>query len=436
MAYESAKPGAFKIDEMVLTNSDKTERIDVEGMYVEVSLYEDMYTPCMTCAVTLLDSQGLLDQLPVVGDETLDVRFYTPGESKSFSGTYRIHKINNQIQSKMRAQMYTLHGASPPLTLSNTFRVSSAYGPKLGSDIVRDVFNEHFSRLTSKKLLTVEPTRGLQRYVFPRVSPLIAMRMLASESESDENLSSSYLFFENHRGYHFATIEYFSKKSAVDTFYLGLQNIDLDTQNDGLNPSKVIRSIERNNSPDTLRALNTGYLGSTSFTIDLVSKTFDAVQYDYTRDFSRVKQVGELDMPVLDTNSNLLKGANESVSRFIATNGLREQSVYINSREQQYPRNRHKFAAIESAYMLQQSHTNRRTITIPGYSGLAAGDIVNLTIPEQSETKRSAMSEDRFDSGDYLATTVCHRFNSSGEYINIVELTKGSFESKPRNVRE
>jgi len=244
------------------------------------------------------------------------------------------------------------------------------------------------------------------------------------------------MFFENHRGYHFATLEYLSTKPTKDTFYLGMQNVNLDNQVDGINPSKIIRTIERNNSPDTIRALNTGYLGSTTFAIDLVSKKFDTITYSYQRDFNKVKQVGEADMPVLDSKSRLLDGSDESTSRFIATTGFRDSSQYINLREQQYPRSRQKFAAIEAAYLLQQAHTNRKTITIPGYSELAAGDVIDLVIPEQSETKNSKLEEAKFESGSYLVTSVCHNFNSSGEYINIVECTKGSFESKPRNVRE
>ena len=74
------------------------------------------------------------------------------------------------------------------------------------------------SYLGSGKPLVTEPTQGIQEYTVTTRKPMTAIMDILARSVSDSHQSSSYLFYEDHVGYKFVTLEQLCGQGAVAAF--------------------------------------------------------------------------------------------------------------------------------------------------------------------------------------------------------------------------
>ena len=82
-------------------------------LVIELNMYEDMFGPFMRMEVVINDSMGLLDKLPIVGDEELTFTYRNPNDDLGpFTQKFVVYKVSGRTGIKDRAQVYTLHAIS------------------------------------------------------------------------------------------------------------------------------------------------------------------------------------------------------------------------------------------------------------------------------------------------------------------------------------
>ena len=54
-------------------------QLNVPGVLIQLNVYEDLFSNILKGQVTFVDTQGLAEAIPLIGDETLILSFLTPG---------------------------------------------------------------------------------------------------------------------------------------------------------------------------------------------------------------------------------------------------------------------------------------------------------------------------------------------------------------------
>ena len=54
-------------------------QLNVPGRLVDLNIFEDLFSNVLKGTLTMLDTQGLAETIPLIGDETLILSFLTPG---------------------------------------------------------------------------------------------------------------------------------------------------------------------------------------------------------------------------------------------------------------------------------------------------------------------------------------------------------------------
>ena len=105
------KAGDYKISKMVLKSGINEKYVDIRGLYTNFEVFEDMFSPYITAKIYMIDSVNLPEQLPIRGQETLELEFVTDfSEVKPVKKTFKVYKIDSQIiDDNGRGQEYVLH---------------------------------------------------------------------------------------------------------------------------------------------------------------------------------------------------------------------------------------------------------------------------------------------------------------------------------------
>jgi hypothetical protein len=92
---------------------------------------------------------------------------------------------------------YDIFMTSDELLRDQYTLVSNSFDNRNVDEMVRKIFDNHIAPISSKKLVTIEPTEGLFTSAFPRMSPFSSLKYLSDEAKSaDRRSTSNYFFFE------------------------------------------------------------------------------------------------------------------------------------------------------------------------------------------------------------------------------------------------
>ena len=72
--------GDFRLKEISIhsPSNDQAQLLDTPSVFVELDIYEDLFSNVIKGTYTFLDTQGFAETIPIVGDETLIISFLTP----------------------------------------------------------------------------------------------------------------------------------------------------------------------------------------------------------------------------------------------------------------------------------------------------------------------------------------------------------------------
>ena len=109
---ETYRPHDIEIKNCVLLNYRKSF-VDIRHMMVEFTIFHDIFANGLECEIVFIDSNGLIEMLPIVGDETVVITFKTPTFDDYRTYTFRIYKISERTNLNVRSDAYILYGCFP-----------------------------------------------------------------------------------------------------------------------------------------------------------------------------------------------------------------------------------------------------------------------------------------------------------------------------------
>jgi len=448
--------GEYAISELKLMSSSGNV-VDLSLAYTTLSLFEDIFSSSMSGLVVVADTNNILMNLPVTGQDYLSMKIVTPSLEKSpidYTQTvFAVNKIDTRVDAD-GTQVFQLHFISPELLRNERVRISKSYESTI-SNMVYDALN-NAKYINTNKEIFLEETKGIRKIVVPNSHPFDFIKKLAREAESKEYNSPHYLFYENIFGIHFRSIESLYRQASIGSYHAG--DLGFHITEGGKIEEEYARvldySIDSNN--DTLANVVGGMLASKIITHDIVQKKYDISRHDYFQDFYKYKRVNYnstmKDNPIysevpLDTFGNNLGNFDESRIHLHPTStvsavqvgslglpeyvGGKDASHYTSDNESLYESNAISRTLLSrQAKFMELNAGTSINMQIKGNTTIACGDIVEFDMPIVGNSHGKGDS-DIYYSGRYLISKLRHIFQpSSNNHEIALTLVKDSFSTE------
>lgn len=406
--------GDVNIDKVVITTS-RGVTLNIMAQMLELHIYEDLFSPFITGSMVLRESLDLMNLMPLIGEEFLELTVTTPTiPNAQIKGKFHIYKMNDRTLTGDRNVAYELNFISIESLIDANKKISKVLSGKI-SDIVKTFVNDKVDGLESEKKFIVEPTRNSIKYISNFWSPVKNLTYL-SENSIAETQAPSFLFFENRDGFNFRSLDQLYSGQVLQKF-----KYDKYTRDNfplGGNALNIIQDYSRIGTyevpvvHDYMDRLRSGMLGSRLFSYDSTKKTYTAKNYSAQARFPSQKHL----------NPNPL---------FSKKSTVRPQSLQI-----LYPRAFETFTSFgdttnarilqERISVLKMAEAQKMNITVPGRCDYTVGMVVDVTMFKNQPIKKRDLNEDILDkmlSGKYLVGAINHTITSEGHdcYMELIK---------------
>lgn len=393
--------GDYKLEGVkIITNNDQIA--DIKGNVSEINVFEDLFGVFMSGNLTFTDAAGYTEKLPIVGNEKIVLEFKTPGLDDTKVYEFYVYSIPKCDREGLAANKEVkLNFCSLEMLANNLVRISkSVKGTQ--DEIVADLFNEYFAPLG--KGISVEPALSEIKMPIPSWTPIETICFLASNAVSAENMTPSYVFFENNLGFVFGTLEKLKVQSPKIKYVSEpgpIEKLNLEKK------FKRILSLKLSNASNLMTSTAGGLFGSNTVYQDPINKQIVEGHYSFD-----VKNTLGGNSPVFPKALEGLAKSNSHVT-FRTVNadlfGEGEKSTSMTTADWEGRR---------KAY-LNTMLNSRLVFTVTGNSALQIGDMIELSISGNDG------QIDVKNSGKYIISALCHNFSPSGYFMSIEAITDG-----------
>lgn len=433
-ATQLYKPTDYDIDRLSLI-SYTGKSIDISNIFVELNIYEDIYSPTISGDVIVNDTTNLIDLLPLSGFDYISIVFGKPTHPKKYEKTFRIYKVTDRKKETLSAESYIIHFASEEAILSQQNKLSKSYKGFIISDIVKDICRKNLG-ITSAKLKdeNIQETFGIHDLIIPYITPFSAIVWLSKMARPKFDKSVGFLFFENRDGFRYVNLETLYEKSSVVNLDYAPKNISPEesTEDSLLSSARGPEFIRNKVVFDVLKNYIHGIYNSTMVTFDPIRQISETNFITYENTFKNSKKLNKNPFSV-QLKNRLGQLPTESYGahvNFSVTNTEQTNSSYIKARQKINPFNVERWM-LQRTHVLSSLNMMRVEIVLPGTIDLTAGDTVNLSVPSSIRQDKSERKLDNLSSGKYLITSLRHKINRQ-THACIIELSKDSLaESIP-----
>lgn len=409
--------GDVSVEDITITSTNGFS-VNVTNQVIGIEIYEDIFSPFISGALTLKESLDYVNLIPLTGEEFVDILIKTPSmedPDKIISGQFHLYKLTNREVDGDKNIIYQLHFISKEAIVDLNKKISKAFSGKI-SDIVKTFLTNEQVGLETKLKYNIQDTVNSTKYVSNFWSPIQNLNYLCSNAVNKRN-GSDYIFFQNRNGFNFTSLEslYYTPAKQIfikDNYY---REVD-DTGKSRRNIEEEYKRIIDINIPqayDYMDNLRSGMYASNITTYDITTKKYASKNFDMLDDFYKHNQLNQY--PVSSKNNIYRPRAASMVMP-------------------KYYGNFSKFGDVTNAKNIQkrisqlkQAEANRVQITVPGRTDYTVGMKVELKLYKNNPTGKN--DEDFIDkvfSGNYLIGAVIH-FITRDMHECKMELIKNSY---------
>lgn len=396
-------------------------KVDMTNQLIGMEIYEDMFSPFMTMAISIRESQDFINALPLRGEEILNLEISTPtlkNEDQVIKGKFYIYKLSDRQLLTDRNSAYTLYCISYEALVDLNMKQSRGYSGNIGELAASFLKKEGFN--TTKKI-NVESTKNAIKYTSNFWSPVKNLNYLTTAAINNSN-SPSYVFFESRKGFNFVTLDSLYKQNTFQKFIKDSYVRDTDKNISYRNLNRDYQRIidfKVKVSYDALQVTNNGAYASRVYAFDLVKKKLFAKDYDALADFNNNAHL----------NKNALYTTRKPVSPMnLIFNEVRHYAVFNGFQDISNVNSLQKRNS-----MLAMLRSSIIEITVFGRTDYTIGQKVSVEVPKPTiiteKDKNSLDSKngtiDKTYSGNYIVTAINHVINRNS-HTCLLELSKES----------
>jgi hypothetical protein len=408
------RPGDVNVIDVVLMSEDGQRAYSLMSQAAAIEIYESVMSPVIWADIQISDSQGLLQNFPIIGEEYIKVVFGTPLSKSVASYLLRVNSVNNkQVTQNNRKITYTLQCCSAEL-IENVKRQVTMKKTDTVQNVVLSIMDEY---IQTDKPVFIDDTTGIEDISISNLMPFQAIDMLRQRAVSNRYESSSFCFYESRFGYHFTTFERLLDDGAKIVENGETDKVFFyDTIRNQNNENVTIRNILAYNQVsfgDSISRVMDGGLTNTVQQFDIITGDLRRLTYtdnlgsDVFKDSSSTSAAGQ------STSFLQRHGESSSVSRLITTQSDKRSSDLAEKLS-------------KSQAFAQKLSQNITQIHIYGDAEIALGDVLNVKIPSGVDTTNGRSSVSKLDSGSYTVSKIRQiiTLGDRPQYSQALELIK------------
>jgi hypothetical protein len=411
---------SVKIKSLKLSKLDDSKSpIDITPQVVEFSVYEDIKFPVIRAEFIIADANDIASTFPIICEEKIEVEFYTPGlESASVKYTFNVNSVGScSYQTQLKGKLYVIEAISQEFATNASKLINEKHKGNI-SDLISMVCKNHLK--TKKQVIINDPTKGNEDTLISRLRPFQAIDFHRKRAVSKKYESSSYVFFENKRGFNFCTIEYLLDSGSSQE-KINDKRFVLDTPNNTNVRNLSYRNIIALNNislADNTTKMTSGSLNMRVKRFDLLTGTVEVSSYVNKEQQSKFKFSSKTATPINTSSFEDRYGKTPAISLLVPYSSefqenyiggsLGAKHSYVNKLDQN----------------LFYAHIN-------GDTEITVGDVITIDVPS-TDGGTAGGGKDRLLQGNYLISKLRHIVkNLSGlqrSHTMSIELIKGSYE--------
>lgn len=412
--------------------------VDITQLVLEFTIYESIFRGFMSADFVVRDATGIVDSLPILGQEQIIISFTGRGARLGHRRQllFKLYKLSDRRKIAGDAHVYILKATSFELEKNAVQNRSPYYKDKLGSDVVRDVYEQYIAP-NSDKAIFIEPTENVVPFTGTGHNPFEIIQHVGKHSRSvNYGEGSHYLFYETRQQYNFRTLaSLFDDNQQYDYVYEFSDPATEAAQRTVEGIRKSVIGFTFLDTVDTLSSLKEGLYENNTVVIDPITKTFTEVSFNYARDFYSIPHIQGGGKPTIRTTVDDVLGRNAggpSHNRLICDNlniinrnQTFDNRINADNDPQTYfstERYKHVTNSIVQQASIKQHGI---AITVPSNLNIVPGNIVTIKIPTNQEY--STYIKHYGNDAKFLVTAVSNRLTKNGDYVTNLECVKESF---------
>jgi hypothetical protein len=420
----------YQVQSIVLYSLISNDGIDITNLMEELNIFDSIFSTSVSGNIIIRDSIGLIEKLPLAGNETLSVLLIKPGTDgeEKIEKVFKIYKLSERKPITNLSEVYTLHFCSFTQLFSEQTKLSRSYVYKTYSTIVENILTEEL-QIPSKKIYT-SPSIGNVNVTIPNLAPLDACRWISKRSLGT-GAAPSFLFFENiSDGYIFASLDYLYEKFDTTLGYSHtIQTAPNTVKSDnvfGVNYSELDQGF------NVLSSIKQGVYSSTHLGIDFSTLSFEKTEFNASKYASTafllngLSKVNKTQFVSLDGS----KATDKFLSNLKVTPLTKNQplSKYIMSKDKTVFSNQMDQIILQRQHVFQNLLNNKVYLSVPGLMGLNSGRSIKIDFLERGQREKNDLDElDDLYSGKYIITSSRHVFTPDGVYRTFMECSTDSY---------
>lgn len=460
------KPGDVIIDQIFL-NTVTGVALDLKPFFVELNIYEDIFSPTLHGNIIIRDATNLIGRTPIIGDEILTINVRTPFQEVPAQDDFfnKIHKsfsvyaVKDRKLNNDREQYYQLFFCSIEASADNVYRVSEKYTGST-SELADKIFTDYLSIpriITSKDTMKHDPKsdantplfisdaphQSLITFVPPMWTPIHCLNWLAKRSVGANYKSPTFLFFETTKAFYFASIESLIasqlETNSIFCDYVYHPNLnDLQTGSALSRGYSTVEAIQFLTNLDVFQSQDLGHFASTVFSFNMVKKEYTAYTYDHGFNFNEYTHMEDYKINGDGKTQTFSLDKDKKYNMLFPINVLRsgEGKMFIStvnpgvldSTEDSIDLHPEEFVAQRNSALMDMT-TMRLQLTVPGRTDIEIGKLIKFYYPSVGEKPLNtgeAFTWDLLVTGLYMITAIHHQITPLSHKM-FVEIAKDSY---------
>jgi len=430
MVNENSRGSAtdYLVQSIVLYSLISKDGIDITNLMEELNIFDSIFSTSVSGNIIIRDSIGLVEKLPLAGNETLNVTLIKPGTDgqEKFEKVFKIYKLSERKPTTNLSEVYTLHFCSFSQFFSQQIKISRSYPYKTYSTVIDNILRDEL-KIPAKQIY-VSRSFGNVNVTIPNLHPLDACKWLAKRCLDSVSVPS-FLFFENiNDGYIFANLE-----NLYEFFNTTLEySHNIQTAPDATNSDNVfgVNYSEMDQGFNVLSSIKQGVYASTHLGIDFATLSFEKTEFDASLFAPTLlndsRKVNKTQFVALDGS----KATDKFMSNLKVTPLTKNQTLskYITSRDKTVFSNAMDKIIVQRQYIFQNLLNNKIYLAVPGLMSLNSGRSIKINFLDRNQREKKDGDElDDLYSGRYIITSSRHVFTPDGVYRTFMECSTDSY---------
>lgn len=374
--------------------------VDLSNIFLELNLFESLFDNTMSGSVILVDSNNLISNLPLLGNEEIEIGFNTAGLDQNaikYKGV--LYKVGERVQAGDRSWSYGLYFHSHESFTNINTTVSKGYRNTV-SNIVKSV---HDMVKTDKRLRVTE-TSGIYDFAIPYSHPFKIINHVSRRAVSNVG-DLGYLYYEDSREFNYRPVQELLGQTPSVYYHLSHAGMIKDFQNrlgEKFLSIQAYKVLDTKSVPDKIsEAANR----MTVDAFDVVTKQRTAYEFDYQKDvYNPLKSLGR-------------QGEGKELG--IHPSSTRRAKLAVNNSV-------HHVLEQRNDACLAQLNNVVLDISVFGNSDTKVGDVISIDLPSYERLDKD-YKQDALLSGKYLVGNIKHTINRK-QYMQYMTVYKDAVE--------